>query len=596
MSDFNLTTAQITSLVTAYTTTQNQTLVDPYTARQTKYKDMVSSLGGISTSLTALKGTLSKLQLTGSDSTLINKTVASSDDTTASGTASSAAVSGSYEITTNQLAKSDSFVSGTYANATVSSLTAGTHTFVIKTGDGSNPDFTSTVQVTFGTSETNLTAMQKIRNAINQDQAVVQSDSKTAFDSYAGGPATFKINLTGTSSTNTKGTDTVISVSGGGTYSDLIDEVVKNIKASKIDVTAQKVTDSITGKVSLKLTVNDNSNNISITNDSGFDVVSDLGIATTKEKSAAGLLSASTISTDISNSQFSLATKNSGLDYRIKSLSDSAGSSALDSIGLNLGTTRPAFDQSTATVTGGFVYPDTTAASNKLNAKFVFNGINIQRNSNAITDLVNGVTINLKGITTVGNPPAALTVGVDVTTNKANITSFISGFNSLYSLLKTDSDRTLGALYSDSNVTSMLSALSTTGSSAVSGIDPQIINCLSKIGISFSNSKGLSVSDDTLLTNCLTNKSSEVDSLFNSANGIANILYNKLNPYLGAGGYIQKSEDSINSNLKFVTDKITANKKTVTKSADDLRTKYENMQVQLAAMMQSQTTINSLFK
>jgi flagellar hook-associated protein 2 len=596
MSDFNLTTAQITSLVTAYTTTQNQTMVDPYTARQTKYKDMVSSLGGISTSLTTFKGTLSKLQLTGSDSTLINKTVTSSDDKTATATASSAATSGSYEITTSQLAKSDSFVSGTYANATPSSLTAGTHGFVINTGDGTNPDMTSHVWVTFGTGETNLTAMQKIRNAINQDQAVVQSDAKTALDSYAGGPASFTINLTGTSSTNTKGTDTVISVAGGGTYSDLLDEVVNKIKGSNIGVTAQKVTNSTTGNVSLQLTVNDNTNCISIKNDSGFDVVSDLGIATTKEKSAAGLLTASTISTDSSNSQFTLATKNSGLDYRIKSISDSADGSALNSIGLNLGTSRPAFDQSTATVIGGFVYPDITAANNNLNAKFVFNGINIQRNSNAITDLATGVTLNLKGVTTTGNPPAALTVAMDVATNKANITSFISGFNTLYSLLKTDSDRTLGALYGDSNVTSMLSILSNSGMSTVSGIDSSTINNLYKMGITFSGSKGLSVSDDTLLTNCLTNKSSEVDALFNSANGLANTLYNKLNPFLGAGGYIQRSEDSINSNLKFVTDKITANKKTVTKSADDLRTKYENMQVQLAAMMQSQSTINSLFK
>lgn len=596
MSDFNLTTAQITSLVTAYTTTQNKTLVDPYTARQTKYKDMVSSLGGISTSLIAFKGTLSKLQLTGSDSTLINKTVTSSDDKTASATASSAASNGSYEITTNQLAKSDSFVSTTFANATPSSLTAGTHTFVINTGDGTNPDMTSNVSVTFGTGETNLTAMQKIRDAINQDQAVVQSNAKAATNAYAGGPATFTINLTGTSSTNTKGNDTVISVAGGGTYSDLIDEVVNKIKASNIGVTAQKVTNSTTGNVSLQLTVNDNTNCISIKNDSGNDVVSDLGIATTKEKSAAGLLTASTISTDSSNSQFTLATKNSGLDYRIKSISDSAGGSALNSIGLNLGTSRPAFDQSTATVIGGFVYPDITTSNNNLNAKFVFNGINIQRNSNNITDLATGVTLNLKGVTTTGNPPAALTVAMDVATNKANITSFISGFNTLYSLLKTDSDRTLGALYGDSNVTSMLSILSNSGMSTVSGIDSSTINNLYKMGITFSGSKGLSVSDDSLLTNCLTNKSSEVDALFNSANGIANTLYNKLNPYLGAGGYIQKSEDSINSNLKFVTDKITANTAAVTKSADDLRTKYENMQVQLAAMMQSQNTINSLFK
>jgi hypothetical protein len=45
-----------------------------------------------------------------------------------------------------------------------------------------------------------------------------------------------------------------------------------------------------------------------------------------------------------------------------------------------------------------------------------------------------------------------------------------------------------------------------------------------------------------------------------------------------------------------VTDKITANTATIKKGADDLRSQYEDLQVQLASLTQSQDVFNSLFK
>jgi len=222
MSDFSLTTSTIDSLVSAYTQTQNQILIDPYTTRQNKYQDMISKYDSIFSQVTSFQSVLSNLKGTGSDSVFVNKTVTSSDSSV-SATADATAVTGNYELLTSQLAKSDSLVSGSFANTQASSLT-GTHNFVIKTGDGTNDDFTSNVQVTFGTGETNLSALQKIRDSINSDKAVIQSNAKTATDSYNGGPASFNVNL--------NGTNYVVSAKGGGTYSDLIDEVVNNIQTN----------------------------------------------------------------------------------------------------------------------------------------------------------------------------------------------------------------------------------------------------------------------------------------------------------------------------------------------------------------------------
>jgi flagellar hook-associated protein 2 len=584
MSDFSLTTTQITSLVSAYTTTQDQLLIDPYTAKQTKYKNMISSYDSIFTNMTSFQSVLSNMKATGSDSVFGNKTVLSTDSSV-SGTATIAAATGSYQLQTTQLAKTDNLVSGIFSNSASSSL-SGIHNFVINTGDGTNNDFSSNVQVTFGSSETNQSALQKIRDAINSDQAVVQSVQKSATDSYTGGPASININL--------NGTNQVISVNGGGTYNDLIDEMVKNVNANISGVTAAKVTDSTTGNVSLKLTVNDNSNYISVSNESGTDIVSDLGIAAVKEKSAAGLLTASTINSTSSDTQFTLTSKNSGLDFRIKNLSDSSGSNALDSFGLNLGTDRPTFDQTGSSVKGGFVYSDISASNNQLNSKFFFNGINVQRNSNAVNDLITGVTINLNSVSAAGSSPSVLTVSQDANSTSTQINSFISGFNSLYTLLKTNSSYGSGTLYSDSNVSSIINSLSSSAISALPGSNPSMINTLSKIGISFSSTTGLSITDNSLFQNSLKNNSSGVEALFNSTNGIANTLYNKLNPYLGTSGFIKNNEKSINANMTYVTDRITANQASITKSAASLTTRYQELQAQLAALQTTQSFFNSL--
>ena len=586
MTDFSITTAQIDSLVSAYTQTQTQILIDPYTAKQNKYKDMISSYDSIFSKLTSFQSVLSDLKGTGSDSVFINKTVSSSD-TSVSATADATAVTGSYEITTSQLAKSDSLVSGSFANALTNNLT-GTHNFVIKSGDGINDDFTSNINVTFGANETNQTALQKIRDSINKDQGIVQSNQKSASGNYDGGPASFNVNL--------NGTNYVISAKGGGTYGDLMDEIVNNIKTNISGITAEKVTDSVTGNISLKLTVNDNSKYVSISNDSTTnDIVSDLGISATKERSAAGLLTASTIASDSTDTQFTLSSKNSGLDYRMKSLSDSSGSNALDSFGLNLGTTRPTFDQSTSIVKGGFVNSDISANGNKLNSKFVFNGINVQRSSNTVSDLISGVSFSLKSITASGSPPAVLGVSLDNSTTTTKINSFISGFNSLYTMLKTDSAFGTGSLSSDSNIASILSILSSTSVNAIPGSNQSMINTLNKIGISFDNKSGLSITDNTLLQNTLASNSTDVESLFNSTNGIANTLYNKLTPYLGTAGYLKNSEKSINSNLSYINDRVTSNTASIAKSSDDLRTRYEQLQAEIASIMASEAYFASLY-
>ena len=587
-TDTILSTSYITSLVNSYITNQTNQILTPITTRQTRYQNLSSAYSAFSSKLNSLQTLLSDFKTTDSTSLFNAKASASSNSDFIATTVDSSASIGAYNMRVSQLAKNDVLVSQDLLSATANAIT-GTHSFTITAGDGTNPDFTSHVDVTFSGSETNQTVMEKIRDAINSDKAVVQSSTKSSSTSYTGGASTFTIDL--------NGTETIISVDGGGTYGDLIDEIAAKINSTVSGVSAEKVSDSPNpGDVSLKLTVNDSKNYISITNTSGFDVVSDLGIGVTKEKGASGMMTASSFTPASGYTQFSLTSKNTGVDYRIKDLSDSGSSTALSSIGLNIGTSRPAFDQSTAPDTAGYLYSDISSNS-LLNSKISFNGLDIVRNSNTINDLVTGVTFNLKSAMQSTDSDVNVSVSNDVKTIESKVQNFITKFNDIYSYLKSNSAASSSGqsvLSYDSNVSALLSILRTVAYTRISGLPNGDLSSLSQIGISFDTTNGLSISDTATFEQKVNENADQVAALFNSTNGLANSLYNQINPFLGVNGYLTLKKNTYDNNVRSLSDKISAAQDRISKSADSLRTQYEKLQSQLADMISLQNMISYL--
>ena len=581
-----LSTSTINSLVNSYAANESDKYISPLQIRKSKYSNLSSAYGTFSSKLNSLKGLLTNLKLTGTDSLFRTKAATTSNSSFVSASAGSSASVGAYSFRVDQLAKSDIAISNDFTKSDVNSLT-GTHNFVIKTGDGDSGEFVSNIEVTFSDSETNETIMDKIADAVNSDKAVVESDTKTASSTYSGGESSFVIDL--------NGTETTISITGGGTYENLIDEIVSSISENIDGVTAEKVTDS--GNVSLKLTVDDSSDYISISHSTGFDLVSDLSIGVTQEKGASGIVTASSFAPTSSKSQLSITAKETGVGYRITELSDGAGSSALNSIGLNFGTTRTDYSQSTDPDTSGFLYSDITDENNLLNAKFNFNGLTLQRDSNSISDLVTGVTFKLNSVMQSTDTTVNLTVGSDVDSVKSTIESFITKFNDLYTYLRensTSNSGQRGLFMGDTNASTILSSLTALSYTSVSGLSTGNLNLLSQIGISFDSSTGLSISDSSVLENKISENATQVEALFNSTNGIANTIYDKINPYLGAGGYLALAKSTYDRNVTSYDDRITSAKKRIDKGAENLRSSYEQLQSQLADLISLQNLLSTI--
>lgn len=592
MSVSALTSSGITTLVNSYKQTEVNNKITPLTTRKTKYQGLSSAYTNLSSRLDALKSSLSSLKATGTDSVFSGKSASLSSTGFLSVSVDKTAALSSYDIRVNQLAKNDVAVSSTLTSSAANSSATGVHTLKIKSGD-----YTSNISVDFGSdSITNQTAMTKIRDAVNSDKAVVTSASVTG--NYTGTGGSFDIDLNGTVKT--------ITYTSGQSYSDLFDNIITQLNGTS-GLLAEKVVDG--SNVSLKFTVTDSSKYISINKSSDTGELlgaSNLNIDVTKEKGAAGIVSASVFSPTSDTSKFTLTSLNTGYDNRLQITSEDA----FTSLGLTSdvltnryknsddGTTvsdsKAGFSLGTQWINTDLSIGGTAESSNNnyLNSKIQFNGLNVQRSSNTISDLVSGTTFSLNSVMASSDPTVSVTVKNDVSGVKAKVQDFVTKFNSVFAYLKSatsSSDGVRGALISDASASTLKNTLSAIAYSQITGVTEGNINQLSQIGLSFSSLSGLSISDSSALESAISEKSSQVEALFNSTNGIAATLYTGIDPYTGSAGYIATSKKTADDTVKEMSDKITSTQTKINKSVETLRNKYLDLQSQLSTLLNMQT-------
>jgi len=165
--------------------------------------------------------------------------------------------------------------------------------------------------------------------------------------------------------------------------------------------------------------------------------------------------------------------------------------------------TAGAFTLDSNTVTAPVTKTQYQAAQN---AVFKLNGVEFTRSSNAVSDALTGVTLNLA--TTTGlNTPITLTVSNDAVSARPKLDALVKAYNDLYALYKSQTASSMdmatrGILNSDFSVTSMMRQL-------VSGFMLPMTNItggaladqtdLSAMGLKLLDNGNLAV-DDTLLS------------------------------------------------------------------------------------------------
>ena len=148
------------------------------------------------------------------------------------------------------------------------------------------------------------------------------------------------------------------------------------------------------------------------------------------------------------------------------------------------------------------------------NANLNVDGINVVNASNNISNVIDGVTLNL--LTTSGGVSANLGVTSNQSAVTASVTAFVNAYNSLDSTLRnlTYYDPTgaaSGVLLGDATTRSLISQIKSVMTKAITSSGS--LSSLSQIGVSFQSSGQLAL-DSTKLSAAMTSNFSDIATLF----------------------------------------------------------------------------------
>ena len=165
----------------------------------------------------------------------------------------------------------------------------------------------------------------------------------------------------------------------------------------------------------------------------------------------------------------------------------------------------------------GVVGFDTAETIKGQEAKFRLDGIEIIRDSNTVSDVIEGVTFNL--VQTTNDKPVKLSLTNDTEKMKASVKDFVSQYNSLMSLINdklsvgnpSEEGNTTGALVGDSSLTRLQAELRNLITSPMtSGVRLKP----GQLGISTTDREGTLGFDDELFTEQFEKDSEAVQNFF----------------------------------------------------------------------------------
>lgn len=396
------------------------------------------------------------------------------------------------------------------------------------------------------------------------------------------------------SSLNTVVTGTATSAAASGTHTLLVNQLAKTdtVISSQLGSLATTIADDQgPGNKSISIIVNGTSTEISFAvaaGDSNATVLSNLASAI--NGSAGAGVTASVVSDTSGTSRLVFASKETGSAQAI-SLANVEGT-VLDSIGLDAGTISGR-TASTSTA-GGFLFSSTGL----LDSNFKLNGIDIVRQTNSISDVLSGVTLDLKNVQSPSDAPVSLKVNSDKAKIKTVVEDFIKTYNDALSFLNAKTsvnpdNKTREILANDQvfkNLRVNLRSLISSEVGSVSNGNPAL---LSEIGISASSNGTLSL-DSSKFENALTSDVRKVSDLFNSSNGVAvrlNALMDIFTSTTGQISLFQKGANDALGNIKTSLDRTNAQ---IDRKANLFRDQFIALQNVLTRFNQQSRIISTL--
>ncbi|PSQ85123.1 MAG: flagellar hook protein FliD, partial [Bacteroidetes bacterium QH_2_63_10] len=237
----------------------------------------------------------------------------------------------------------------------------------------------------------------------------------------------------------------------------------------------------------------------------------------------------------------------------------------------------------------------TDESSSKLTSEFTLDGLTLTRNSNTVDDALEGVTINLDE---ANGTESNFEVASDVEGAKTVVEDFIDKVNEVITFLKEETDlapsegEERGTLADDGTFRRLDQQLRTDATSPVDG-QPEGLNPLADIGIEANRDGTLKLSDENALEDAVRNNQDAVKSLFNSSDGVATRLENRVDQFVGAGDLLDSRTDSIDRGIDRMDDRIDQFDERLERRQQQLRDRFANVQSTIRSLASQQQAISA---
>jgi flagellar hook-associated protein 2 len=213
------------------------------------------------------------------------------------------------------------------------------------------------------------------------------------------------------------------------------------------------------------------------------------------------------------------------------------------------------------------------------NAKFELDGMSIERDSNTVTDVVDGTTFNLNK---VSDSHVTLSLTNDTSKITSAVQDMVNSYNTLMSTISSDlsvgdptqTNNTTGPLAGDNDLIQLQSSLSSLITNP--NVAGSTMNA-SSVGISFVDKNGTLGVDTDKLQAAINNDPTAVKNFFYSAKTTASGLVT-----ISSSGYSQGVLDLVNKYLSGVTGALTANKSIIQIKTDGYQSQIKDLNSQIS--------------
>lgn len=223
------------------------------------------------------------------------------------------------------------------------------------------------------------------------------------------------------------------------------------------------------------------------------------------------------------------------------------------------------------------------------NANLKVNGVAVSKDSNSVSDVIHGVTLNLLKETTA---PIKLTVVHDTSTIGTSVASLVKAYNDLTGILNTETSYDAAAkkgatLQGDSTVRNLQAQLRSILGSAVSGTSGAL-NTLSDVGVSFQKDGTLKL-DQTKLDTAMKDHFADMATLFSSDNGYLTTLKTFTTSILASNGALANRTNGIGKSITDISNRRTEMETRLLSIEKRYRAQFTNLDSMLSSMNATST-------